>query len=315
MKKEKEKSYLRRFLPYYKPYKGIFARDLACATVVAAVELVFPMLVRMLLNSSTETEVHASLQFIWLTGAAILLMRVLDVFCNYYIESRGHIMGAYMETDMRMKLFDKLMSLSFSYYDKTEVGQIMSRITTDLFDITEFAHHCPEEFYLAGLKITGAFLILCTVSVPLTLIIFAILPFMCLFAFVYNKKMRRAAKLRREKIGNINANVEDCLSGVRVVKSFANENVEREKFDRTSDEFLSAKKTELSLFRRVSQRYPFLRCFHVSRRCRLRCNVHNSRKDRSRRPCRLRTLYLSFADCDQPHRSVHRAIPAGDDRL
>ena len=248
MKKEKEKSYLRRFLPYYKPYKGIFARDLACATVVAAVELVFPMLVRMLLNSSTETEVHASLQFIWLTGAAILLMRVLDVFCNYYIESRGHIMGAYMETDMRMKLFDKLMSLSFSYYDKTEVGQIMSRITTDLFDITEFAHHCPEEFYLAGLKITGAFLILCTVSVPLTLIIFAILPFMCLFAFVYNKKMRRAAKLRREKIGNINANVEDCLSGVRVVKSFANENVEREKFDRTSDEFLSAKKLSYHYF-------------------------------------------------------------------
>ena len=111
MKKEKEKSYLRRFLPYYKPYKGIFARGLACATVVAAVELVFPMLVRMLLNSSTETEVHASLQFIWLTGAALLLMRVLDVFCNYYIESRGHIMGAYMETDMRMKLFDKLMSI------------------------------------------------------------------------------------------------------------------------------------------------------------------------------------------------------------
>lgn len=248
MKNEKKKSLLKRFLPYYKPYKKIFARDLGCATVVAAVELVFPMLVRMLLNTSTDTATQASLRFIWLTGLAILLMRVLDVFANYYIESRGHIMGAYMETDMRMKLFDKLMSLSFSYYDKTEVGQIMSRITTDLFDITEFAHHCPEEFYLAGLKIVGAFIILCTVSVPLTLIIFAILPFMFVFAFVYNKKMRRAAKLRREKIGNINANVEDCLSGVRVVKSFANENVEREKFDRTSDDFLSAKKLSYHYF-------------------------------------------------------------------
>ncbi len=248
MKKEKKKSQLRRFLPYYKPYGKIFARDLGCATVVAAVELVFPLLVRILLNSSVSTETQASLRFIWLTGLAILLMRVLDVFANYYIESRGHIMGAYMETDMRMKLFDKLMSLSFSYYDKTEVGQIMSRITTDLFDITEFAHHCPEEFYLAGLKIIGAFIILCTVSVPLTLIIFAILPFMILFAFIYNKKMRRAAKLRREKIGNINANIEDCLSGVRVVKSFANENVEREKFDKTSDEFLSAKKLSYHYF-------------------------------------------------------------------
>lgn len=248
MARSSKKSLLKRFLPYYKPYKKMFARDLGCATVVAAVELVFPLLVRMLMNTSVSSETHTNLRFIWLTGLAILLMRVLDVFANYYIESRGHIMGAYMETDMRMKLFDKLMSLSFSYYDKTEVGQIMSRITTDLFDITEFAHHCPEEFYLAGLKITGAFIILCTVSVPLTLIIFAILPFMFLFAFIYNKKMRKAAKLRREKIGNINANVEDCLSGVRVVKSFANENVERKKFDKTSDEFLSAKKLSYHYF-------------------------------------------------------------------
>ncbi len=213
-----------------------------CATVTAAVELAFPMFVRIILNDGINSADGIHIDVIWKMGLVILAIRVVDVFCNYYIESHGHIMGAKIETDMRRDIFHHLQQLPYSYYDNTKVGHLMSRITNDLFEITEFSHHCPEEFYIAALKIVGAFILLCTISVPLTLLIFAILPFMLLFAFVYNKKMRQAFKRQREQIGEINAGVEDCLSGIRVVKSFANEGLEEKKFDKQSDKFLDIKR-------------------------------------------------------------------------
>ena len=238
----RKKGNLRRFIPYYKPHIGIFMKDMLCATVTAAVELAFPMFVRIILNDGINSADGIHIDVIWKMGLVILAIRVVDVFCNYYIESHGHIMGAKIETDMRRDIFHHLQQLPYSYYDNTKVGHLMSRITNDLFEITEFSHHCPEEFYIAALKIVGAFILLCTISVPLTLLIFAILPFMLLFAFVYNKKMRQAFKRQREQIGEINAGVEDCLSGIRVVKSFANERLEEKKFDKQSDKFLDIKR-------------------------------------------------------------------------
>ncbi len=251
-KQKKKRNLIKRFLPYYKPHLSIFIKDTLCATIVAAVELAFPMLVRVILNDGINTQTGIRIDLILQMGAVILAIRILDMFCNYYIESHGHIMGAKIETDMRIELFQHLQNLSFSYYDNNKVGQIMSRITNDLFEITEFSHHCPEEFYLAGLKIVGAFILLCTISVPLTLIIFAILPLMFCFAYFYNKKMRRAFKQQKEQIGEINVNVEDCLNGIRVVKSFANEQIEEKKFYKTSDKFLDIK--------RIS--YHFMGVFH-----------------------------------------------------
>ena len=242
MKQKQTNSNLRRFLPYYKPYKGLFIKDMLCATIVTAVELIFPLLVRRIMNEGLSGAAGISLNVIWQTGVLILILRLIDVFCNYYIACQGHIMGAKIETDMRSALFSHLQKLSYSYYDNTKIGHIMSRITNDLFEITEFSHHCPEEFYIAGVKIIGSFIILCTISVPVTLIIFAVIPFMLWFSIVYNKKMRSAFKWQREQIGEINANVEDCLSGIRVVKSFANEELEEEKFAKTGDKFLDIKK-------------------------------------------------------------------------
>lgn len=249
---KKKRGNLRRFIPYYKPHLGIFIKDMLCATITAAVELSFPMLVRVILNNGITGTDGVNISVIWQMGLVILAIRIVDVFCNYYIESHGHIMGAKIETDMRRDLFHHLQCLSYSYYDNTKVGHLMSRITNDLFEITEFSHHCPEEFYIAGLKIVGSFILLCTISVPLTLIIFAILPFMLLFAYVYNGKMRKAFKRQREQIGEINAGVEDCLGGIRVVKSFANEDIEEEKFAQSADKFLDIK--------RIS--YHFMGIFH-----------------------------------------------------
>ncbi len=243
MKRKSNFNNIKRFLPYYKPYKAIFFFDMFCAAVVTAVELIFPMLVRMITGQGLSSETgDVSYAIIWQAGLAILILRAIDVFANYYISYRGHVMGAMIETDMRRDLFEHLQKLSFSFYDNAKIGQIMSRITNDLFEITEFSHHCPEEFFIAGVKIIGSFIILCTVNVPLTLIIFAIIPFMFAYALYYNSKMRRAFREQRVQIGEINAQVEDCLSGIRVVKSFANEKIEEENFEKENSRFLSIKK-------------------------------------------------------------------------
>ncbi|MDF2686319.1 MAG: transporter ATP-binding protein [Clostridia bacterium] len=233
---------LKRFIPYYKPYINIFTLDMLCAAVVTLVELVFPLFVRLIMNDGLNVEIGVDMDIVLKAGLTILFLRLVDVGCNYYIASAGHVMGAKMETDMREKLYNHLQKLSFSYYDNTKIGQLMSRITNDLFEITEFAHHCPEEFFIAGFKIIGSFIILSTISLQVTLIIFAFLPFMLIFSFIYNKKMQGAFKRQREQIGEINANVEDSLAGIRVVKSFANEALEDKKFQKTSGKFLNIKK-------------------------------------------------------------------------
>lgn len=242
MKKNGTFSLLKRFSGYYKPYKFSFFADIACCLAVIGVDLAFPLIVRHIMNDGLSAEEGLNLSVVLFSAALILVLRIFDFFCNYYISCCGHIMGAKMEADMRMKLFSHLQTMPFSFFDNTKVGYLMSRLTTDLFDIAEFAHHCPEEFLSAAVKIIGSFIILSTISLKVTAVVFAMLPFMLAFSFIYNGKMRKAFKLQREQISEINANAEDSLGGIRVVKSFANEKIELEKFKTNNERFLGIKK-------------------------------------------------------------------------
>ncbi|MCI7302263.1 MAG: ABC transporter ATP-binding protein [Clostridiales Family XIII bacterium] len=239
----KKTSYLiKRFLPYFKKYKWVLILDLFCATLTTICDLVLPMIVRYLTDMGMNDVESLTVRLILTVGAIYLGLRVIDLIANYYMANIGHVMGAKIETDMRRDLFDHLQELSYSFYSNTKVGQLMARITSDLFDVTEFAHHCPEEYYIAALKIVVSFCILCSVNVWLTLIIFAIIPVMIFFAMKFNNKMRTAFKKSRNQLGEINAQVEDSLLGVRVVKSFANEDIEGEKFKEGNEGFLNVKK-------------------------------------------------------------------------
>lgn len=239
----KKTSYLiKRFLPYFKKYKWVLILDLFCATLTTICDLVLPMIVRYLTDMGMNDVESLTVHLILTVGAIYLGLRVIDLIANYYMANIGHVMGAKIETDMRRDLFDHLQELSYSFYSNTKVGQLMARITSDLFDVTEFAHHCPEEYYIAALKIVVSFCILCSVNVWLTLIIFAIIPVMIFFAMKFNNKMRTAFKKSRNQLGEINAQVEDSLLGVRVVKSFANEDIEGEKFKEGNEGFLNVKK-------------------------------------------------------------------------
>ena len=236
-------SYLiKRFLPYFKKYKGILAMDLFCAALTSICDLVLPMIVRYLTDIAATDVSQLTVRLILSVGALYLVLRVIDLIANYYMANIGHVMGAKIETDMRKDLFEHLQDLSYSYYNNTKVGQLMARITSDLFDVTEFAHHCPEEYFIAALKIVVSFCILCSVNVWLTVLIFAIIPFMIFFAMKFNTKMRTAFKKSRNQLGEINAQVEDSLLGVRVVKSFANEEIEERKFEEGNQGFLNIKK-------------------------------------------------------------------------
>ncbi len=240
----------RGFLKYYKPYLWIMAADLLCAAFSSVCELVFPVVVREITDRATAGTLVMS--FILQMGGIYILLRLLDTFANYYMSDIGHVMGAKLETDMRRDLFDHLQKLSFRFYDNAKVGQIMSRITHDLFDITEFSHHCPEEFFVSGIKIVGAFIILLRVNVPLTLILFLLLPLMLLSRILLRKKMKQAFKYQREQVGELNAAIEDNLLGIRVVKSFANEDFERERFEDGNQRFFGAKKNA----------YKYMALFH-----------------------------------------------------
>ena len=233
---------IKRFAPYFKKYKGVLCLDLFCAALTTVCELVFPLIVRYITDMGMNHLESLTIQIILTLGGFYLVLRLIDAAANYYMASVGHVMGAKIETDMRKDLFAHLQELSYSYYDETKIGQLMARITSDLFDVTEFAHHCPEEFFIAFLKILVSFLILCNSSVLLTVIIFAILPLMLLAAMYFNKRMRRAFKKSRNQIGEINSQVEDSLLGVRVVKSFANEPIETEKFRSGNEKFLNIKR-------------------------------------------------------------------------
>ncbi len=239
--KEKKPSRLRRFMPYYTKYKGIMIKDMICAALTTVCELLLPLIVREITSRAGGTQAQLTARFVLVLGAAYLIMRIIDAAAYYYMANTGHVMGAKIETDMRRDLFSHLQLLPFKYYDNTKVGTLMSRITNDLFDVTEFAHHCPEEFFIAGIKIVASFVILCTMSVPLTLIVFAVIPPMIFVLYYFNKRMRAGFRSQRKELGELNAAVEDSLLGVRVVRSFANERIEEDKFNKGNSRFLSIK--------------------------------------------------------------------------
>ena len=233
---------IKRFLPYFKKYKWILIFDLICASLTTVCDLVFPLIVRNITDLAVSDPAALTIAFIVRLGVLYLILRLIDAAANFYMQHTGHVMGAKIETDMRRDLFSHLQRLSFSYFATHKVGQIMSRITSDLFDITEFAHHGPEEFFIAGLKITVSFVILFGIDPLLTVIVFAVLPFIFIFVKFFNTRMRRAFKDQRVQVGEINSQVEDSLLGIRVVKSFANENIEKDKFEHGNKEFLRLKK-------------------------------------------------------------------------
>lgn len=238
----KNVSLIKKFIPYYKKYKWILVFDLMCALLTTACDLILPLIVRRITDTVMSDAASLTITFVLTLGLIYLALRIIDALANYYMESVGHVMGAKIETDMRTDLFGHLQKLSFSYYDNMKVGQIMSRITSDLFDVTEFSHHCPEEFFIAGIKISAAFLILFFTNPWLTLIVFSVIPIMYFAISFFNKRMRRAFKMQRQQIGEINSQVEDNLLGIRVVQSFANEDIEKEKFNEGNVKFLSIKK-------------------------------------------------------------------------
>lgn len=233
---------MRRFLPYFGKYKWILLTDLFMASLTTVCELVLPLIVREITGRATAEVMSLTADFIVKVGLLYMVLRLVDTVAQFYMNSVGHIMGVHMEKDMRRDLFAHLHKLSFSYYDNTKVGTIMSRITNDLFDITEFAHHCPEEFFIAGIKIIVGFIMLGSFNIWLTLIIFAILPFMLICTRIFNKRMRKAFKDSRAQTGELNAAVEDSLLGVRVVKSFAREELEKEKFKKGNLLFTAIRK-------------------------------------------------------------------------
>ena len=230
------------FLPYYKPYIWVMIFDLFCAALTTVCELVFPLIIKYITGTALSAQSGLLLSDIIRLGGVYLFLKLIDTAANYYMAYMGHTMGAMLETDMRRDLFAHLQKLSNSYFDKTRVGQIMSRLTTDLFDITEFTHHFPEELFIAAIKITGSFIILARIHIPLTLIIFALLPLMLVSIKFFRKAMKESFKERRRRVGELNANIEDSLLGIRVVKSFANEKIEQGKFEKSNRQIYDIKK-------------------------------------------------------------------------
>ena len=232
----------RHFLPYFKPRLPVLALDLFCASLTTVCDLVLPLIVRHITDMGANDLASLTVATVVKLSLLYLALRVIDTAANYFMQSVGHIMGTHIETDMRRDLFAHYQDLPHAYYSNTKIGQLMSRITSDLFDITEFAHHFPEELFITSIKVVAAFIILCGMNVPLTLIIFASLPLMVLCSNRFAKPMQRAFKDSRHQLGEINARVEDSLSGIRVVKSFANEDLEKQKFAEGNVAFLAVKK-------------------------------------------------------------------------
>ncbi len=241
-----KKGFIKRFVPYYAPYKGTLALDLLCALLYSVAGLAFPVLVRELLGRfEAAGGVHVST--VLGVGGIMLGVKLIETACRYFMITVGHIMGTKFEADLRRELYGKLMVLPASFYDKNKVGDLMSRVNNALFDITEFSHHCPEELFIASVRIIGIFVYLMFINVRLTLIIFAAMPLFVLLAFVLNGKLEANFRARRKKVGEINSNIEDSLSGISVVRSFANENVEMQKFERDNKEFVDIKKRSYKL--------------------------------------------------------------------
>lgn len=254
--KANKQGLMRRFWPYLRKYRHILLLDLFCAALTTLCDMVLPLIMRYLTNTATTNLAALTAQVVLQLGALYLVLRLIDGAANYYMADMGHVMGVYVETDMRRDAFAHLQKLGHTYYSNTKVGQIMGRITNDLFDVTEFAHHCPEEFFIAAIKITASFVILCQSSVALTLILFACVPMMGVVSTFINLKVRAAFRRQRVQIGELNARIEDSLLGERVVKAFANEEVEKEKFEKDNAAFQAIKK----------QSYRYMAAFQTSTR-------------------------------------------------
>lgn len=231
-----------RFVPYYKKYWRICVFDLFCAALTTICELVLPMIMRYITNTGINNLQALTIQVVLQLGILYLILRLIDCAANYYMADMGHVMGAYIETDMRRDAYDHLQKLSDTYYNNTKVGQIMGRITNDLFDVTEFSHHCPEEFFIAAIKIMASFIILARISILLTLCIFVIVPIMMVVCISINLKLRATFRSQRQQVGELNARIEDSLLGQKVVKAFTNEEKEKDKFEKDNLEFLRIKK-------------------------------------------------------------------------
>lgn len=233
---------IKRFLPYYKKYWGIVIFDLVCAGLTTLCDIVLPMIMRFLTNTGMSDISSLTVKIVLQLGLLYFVLKVVDCGAQFYMADIGHVMGCKIETDMRSDAYQHLLKLSDTYYNNTKIGQIMGRITNDLFDVTEFSHHCPEEFFIAGIKIVVSFVILMGISPGLTLIIFAIVPVMALVCITINLKLRDAFREQRNQIGELNARIEDSLLGQKVVKTFTNENKELEKFNVDNHNFLGIKK-------------------------------------------------------------------------
>jgi len=233
---------LKKLISYYKPYKKMFFADLFFAILASAISLVIPLVVRYITSDVIYMPKGQVEKTLIIIGVITVVLILIQCYSNYFISNYGHVMGAKIEFDMRSEIFAHYQKLSFSFYDDQKVGQLMSRITSDLFDISELLHHGPENIVISVIKLTGAFIILTCISPMLTIMAFILVPIMFVYALYFNKKMKRAFKQNRVKIAAINEQIEDNLSGIRVVKSFANEQIENEKFKKGNDGFLSAKK-------------------------------------------------------------------------
>ena len=232
---------MKKFIRYYAPYKAVFFLDLICAAVISLVDLAFPQILRTLTKTlfteSADHILHALLPI----GAGLLAIYILQALCKYYVSYQGHMMGANMERDMRQQLFDHYEKLSFSYYDQNNSGQMMSKLVSDLFDISEFAHHGPENLFISLIKIVGSFVFLFLINWRLAIPLLVLVVFMLFFSYGQNKRMQATFMDNRRKIGDVNSSLQDTLAGIRVVQSFANEEIEREKFKKSNQGFLISK--------------------------------------------------------------------------
>lgn len=245
---------LKRFAPYFKKYKGTLALDLFCAALTTVCELVLPLIMRYITNAGISDLASLTFGTIGKLGLLYLLLRIVDCIANFYMADMGHVMGAEIETDMRRDAYAHLQKLSNTYFNNTKVGQIMGRITNDLFDVTEFAHHCPEEFFIAAIKTVIAFIVLARINLLLTVIIFIIVPIMLGVCMPLNFRMKGVFRKQRHHIGELNAKIEDSLLGQKVVKAFTNEEMENEKFEVGNAQFLDIKK----------ETYKYMAMFHTT---------------------------------------------------
>ena len=233
---------LRKFISYYKPYKKAFALDLICAAIVSIIDLAYPQFLRVLAKTLFIEDKGVILRTLPIIAVTLLLVYILQAMCNYYVACQGHIMGARMERDMRQQLFEHYEKLSFSYYDKNNTGQMMSKLVSDLFDISELAHHGPENFFISIVKIVGSFVFLFLIQWKLALVLLGTVIVMAYVSYKQNRTMHATFVDNRKKIGNVNATLQDSLAGIRIVQAFANEGVEKKKFKKGNDAFLVSKK-------------------------------------------------------------------------